>query len=237
MPTLNELFRPFRAGPDATAANAFLDPERLKGAEIGARLASGPFSASVTAFTNRLSNAIPNVTLGQGPGSFPGVGFVGPGGAYRRRQNIDAIQVNGVEASAEWRSGPWSLQAGASLTNAEVHASGAAAALDGLRPAQTPNAVLTGSAGWAKGGREARLTVRRTGAQYEDDLNSLRLPTATSVDLFAAWPIARRLQLVGRVENLFDAQIVAGRDSDGTVERATPRTLWLGIRLGQIAPE
>ncbi|NUQ17307.1 MAG: TonB-dependent receptor, partial [Sphingomonas sp.] len=29
MPTLNELFRPFRAGADATAANPLLDPERL----------------------------------------------------------------------------------------------------------------------------------------------------------------------------------------------------------------
>ena len=32
MPTLNELFRPFRAGADATAANPELDPERLAGA-------------------------------------------------------------------------------------------------------------------------------------------------------------------------------------------------------------
>ena len=35
MPTLNELFRPFRAGADATAANPSLDPERLAGAEAG----------------------------------------------------------------------------------------------------------------------------------------------------------------------------------------------------------
>ena len=35
LPTLNELFRPFRAGADATAANADLDPERLRGAEAG----------------------------------------------------------------------------------------------------------------------------------------------------------------------------------------------------------
>ena len=35
MPTLNELFRPFRAGADATAANPDLDPERLAGVEAG----------------------------------------------------------------------------------------------------------------------------------------------------------------------------------------------------------
>ena len=41
LPTLNELFRPFRAGPDATAANPDLDPERLAGAEAGAEYARG----------------------------------------------------------------------------------------------------------------------------------------------------------------------------------------------------
>ena len=30
MPTLNELFRPFRAGTDAVAANSALEPERLR---------------------------------------------------------------------------------------------------------------------------------------------------------------------------------------------------------------
>ena len=38
MPTLNELFRPFRAGLDATAANPDLDPEKLVGAEIRRRI-------------------------------------------------------------------------------------------------------------------------------------------------------------------------------------------------------
>ena len=231
MPSLNELFRPFRAGPDATAANASLDPERLVGAEIGARFEHGPFSASVTLFRNHLSDAIANVTLGQGPGVFPGVGFVGDGGAYRQRQNIHAIRVDGLEASAGWRSGAWWAQAGASLTNAKVRATGASAALDGLRPAQTPNDVLTASGGWSKSGREASVIIRRTGAQYEDDLNSLKLPPATSVDLFAAWPVGRRIQLIARTENLFDAEIVAGRDTDGTIERATPRTVWIGFRL------
>ena len=37
LPTLNELYRPFRVGADATAANAALDPERLTGAGLPAR--------------------------------------------------------------------------------------------------------------------------------------------------------------------------------------------------------
>ena len=100
MPTLNELFRPFRAGADATAANPDLKPERLAGIEAGVDYARGPFKLSLTAFANRLKDAIANVTLGHGPGVFPGVGFVAAGGTYSQRQNVDAVKVRGIEASA-----------------------------------------------------------------------------------------------------------------------------------------
>lgn len=230
LPTLNELFRPFRAGPDATAANALLDPEVLTGIDLGFDWRRGGLDLQLTAFANRLSEAIANVTLGQGPGVFPGVGFVA--GQYRQRRNLDAVRVYGLEASAGARRGPWSLRLGASLTDARVDADGLAAALDGLRPAQTPSRVLTAAVAWESRGWAASLMLRHSGRQYEDDLNQRRLPAATIVDAFMAWPLAQRLQLVARAQNLFDKQVLAGLDDDGTAERATPRTLWLGLRFG-----
>jgi len=229
MPTLNELFRPFRAGPDATAANPFLKPERLAGAEAGVRYSKGGAALELTAFANRLSDAIANVTLGQGPGVFPGVGFVA--GNFSQRRNLDSVRVRGIEASADVTRGPWSLRLGASYTRAKVEATGPASDLDGLRPAQTPKLGLTGAIGWHEGARSASILLRRVGSQFEDDLNRLRLPGATTVDAFASWPLTRRLQLIARAENLLDATVEAGADSDGTVERATPRTLWVGLRL------
>ena len=229
MPTLNELFRPFRAGPDATAANPLLDPERLAGAEAGVRYRRGGLELELTGFVNRLSDAIANVTLGHGPGLFPGVGFVA--GDFSQRQNLRAINVRGVEASGELARGPWRIRAGASFTHARVDATGAAANLDGLRPAQTPNLVLGGEVGWHSGGKAASLLVRRIGAQYEDDLNTQRIRAATTVDAFIAWPLTRRLQLVARGQNLLGETVIATLGSDGTIERATPRTLWLGFRL------
>lgn len=231
MPTLNELFRPFRAGLDATAANPALNPERLAGAEAGVDYGKGPLRLSLTGFVNRLKNAIVNVTLGHGPGTFPGVGFVAAGGAYSQRENVDAVKVHGIEASAEWSSGPWNVSAGASLTRARMEASGAAVFLDGLRPAQTPKFAATLSAGWQSGGKGAALVLRRVGAQFDDDLNSDILKPATTLDAYASWPLSRRLQLVARGENLTNALVMAGIGGDGSVERATPRTLWLGLRL------
>jgi outer membrane receptor protein involved in Fe transport len=73
--------------------------------------------------------------------------------------------------------------------------------------------------------------VRRVGAQFDDDLNTDVLKGATTLDAFASWPLAGRLQLLARGENLTDALVMAGIGGDGSIERATPRTLWIGIRL------
>ena len=230
MPTLNELFRPFRVGADATAANPSLKPERLAGAEAGAEYRHGPISALLTAFVSRLSDAIANVTLAHGPGVFPGVGFVS--GWYLERENVTAIQVKGVETSAEASWGPWSFRLGTSYTDARVLASGAATRLNGLRPAQTPRLVMTGAIGWDSGRRSIELQIRHVGAQFEDDLNQQRIQPATVLDGFVAWPLSRKVQLIARGENLLNETIVASLNEDGSVERATPRTLWIGIRLG-----
>jgi outer membrane receptor protein involved in Fe transport len=231
MPTLNELFRPFRAGADATAANPELKPERLAGVEAGIDYAHGPLRLSLTGFVNRLKDAIANVTLGQGPGNFPQVGFVGAGGIFRQRQNVNAVKVRGIEASAEWTNGPWSIRAGASLTHARMEGSGAAAFLDGLRPAETPKFAGTLAAGWERDGKGAQLVIRRIGAQFDDDLNNDVLKGATTLDAYASWPLTKRLQVVARAENLTDALVMAGINGDGSIERATPRTLWIGLRL------
>ena len=231
MPTLNELFRPFRVGTDATAANPDLDPERLAGAEGGLEYAGGPWRLSATAFVNRLRDAIANVTLGTGPGTFPQVGFVAAGGAFRQRQNVDAVKVRGVELSAGWTSGPWALRAAGSLTHARMQTSGRASVLNGLRPAQTPRFAGTLSASWERNGKGLALDLRRIGSQFEDDLNSEALKAATTVDASASWPLSRQLQLIIRGENVTNALVMATINGDGSIERATPRTLWVGLRL------
>jgi outer membrane receptor protein involved in Fe transport len=231
MPTLNELFRPFRAGLDATAANPGLKPEKLAGAEAGIEYRRGDVNLSATAFVNRLKDVIANVTLGHGPGLFAGVGFVAAGGTYFQRENVDAVKVRGVEASASWTHGPWLAEAEASWTRARVEASGSASFLDGLRPAETPNFASTLAFGYDDGGRGGQIVVRRIGAQFDNDFNTKTLKAATTVDAFASWPVTRRLQIIARGENLLDALVMAGINGDGSVERATPRTLWIGLRL------
>ena len=67
---------------------------------------------------------------------FPGSASWVPGGTYYVRDNVEAVKVHGIEASANWSDGPWSISAGASLTHARMEGSGEALFLQGLRPAQ-----------------------------------------------------------------------------------------------------
>ena len=226
LPTLNELYRPFRVGADATAANPALAPERMKGVELGVdvRPANG-VSLRATAFTNKLTDAIGNVTRGQGPGTFPGVGFVA--GAYRQRVNIDAVRSNGVELDARLVRGDWQLGASYAYTDARIIGAGLAAALDGLRPAQVPTHTASATLGW----RGLSATARYVSAQFEDDSNSRRLNDALTLDAVAVLPVSDRMSLFVRGENVTDARVETAISATGIVERASPRTIWFGVRL------
>jgi outer membrane receptor protein involved in Fe transport len=232
LPTLNELYRPFRVGPDATAANALLNPERVTGVDAGFTLSpAAGISIGVTAFWNRMDDTIANVTQGAGPGTFTGVGFVAAGGLYRQRQNLDALEVWGWEVDASAKLGDIALRGSFSQVDPTIRATGAAALLNGLRPAQTPRTNL--SAGIDYSGRlfSASATVRHIASQFEDDQNSRSLAAATMVDALLLVPVIKGVALEGRVENLFDEEVQAALSGAGVVERALPRTVWVGARI------
>jgi vitamin B12 transporter len=231
LPALNELYRPFRVGADATGANAALAPERLTGAEIGLDLAPADgLTLRATGYWSRLDDAIANVTIASGPGTFPGVGFVSAAGVYRQRRNLDTVEATGLEFDARYAAGEWSLGTSWSLADSRVRASGIAAPLDGLRPAQTARYQGSATVGWYRGGAGASLTARYVAPQFEDDQNLRLLAGAFTLDATVAAPLTRSLSVELRGENLTDARIEAGISSAGVVERATPRTLWIGLR-------
>lgn len=218
LPTLNELYRPFVVFPVTTRANPALGNERLVGFEAGVDHRAGDgLELSLTAFDNRVEDAIANVTIGTD---------------LRQRRNIDAITTRGIEASGRATFGPVELTGSLALTDAVARGSGAAAALDGKRPAQTPAISASATLEWRPAERwQLALTLRHVGAQFEDDLESDRLPPVTTLDAYAAIPLYRRLSIVFRAENVTDSRIVT-RNQGGSIDLGAPRTLWAGLRLG-----
>ena len=218
LPTLNELYRPFVVFPVVTQANAALENERLEGFEAGIELTPNPAVAlSLTAFDNRVKNAVANVTIAEN---------------LRQRRNIDAIQSRGLEASVSATLGAFSLDASAVWTDAEAKGSGFAAALDGNRPSQTPRFTGGATLSWSPADDWLlSATVRHVGAQFEDDLESNVLPAVTSLDAFVQVPMTPSIALVLRGENLTDEAIVT-RNQSGSIDLGVPRTVWAGVKVG-----
>jgi vitamin B12 transporter len=218
LPTLNELYRPFVVFPVTTNANAALVNERLEGFEAGVDWTPvDGVRLALTAFDNEVENAVTNVTTGVN---------------VRQRQNIDAIKAQGLEFSSQLDFGEIGFDGTLAYTDAEMRGSGAAAALNGLRPAQTPKWAASGTLSWRPDeGMRFAATVRHVGLQFEDDQEDDALPAATTVDLFGQVPIIDRLSFVGRVENLFDEEIVT-RNQGGSMDLGVPLTVWGGLRYG-----
>lgn len=245
LPTLNELYRPFRVGADATAANELLNPERVRGGEVGIEYDDeDALNISVTAFWNQLEDAIANVTLDSGPGLFPGVGFVSGAGVFRQRQNLDSVESRGVEADVTYdlasslglNSGYDSLvlRGSYAFVDAEVEASGTAAALDGLRPAQVPRHFGSLSLDYDdRTGLKAGAELRYIGQQFEDDGNSRSLDDALTLGLHLGYDLTGEEKWILRAsaENIFNAEVQAAVSSSGIVERTSPRSFWLGLQL------
>lgn len=217
IPTLNELYRPYVVYPLTTQANATLGLEKLKGIETGLDISPvAGVHLRATTFFNRLSNAIANVTVGPN---------------LRQRQNVDAIVARGIELTASAMAGDFNLRASYAYDDSKVRSSGAAAALDGLAPAESPRHAASATLAWAPaGGPRLSATLRYLSKQYDDDLETAVLPHMLTLDAAASIPITRQIRLVGRAENVFNEKIVTANTGD-SFELGAPRTLWIGLRV------
>jgi outer membrane cobalamin receptor len=234
VPTLNELYRPFRVGNDVTEANPALQPEHLLGGEAGFEWqAARTFRLTATGFVNRLEDAVSNVTVGFGPGTFDPGGFIPAGGVLRQRRNIDLVVAPGVEATAEWQIVPALRAKAAYLFTQPTIEAATDPALLGNRLAQTPEHVVTAGLEWTPMTKwTVGLQVRHSSSQFEDDQNSRTLRPFTVCDLMAAYEFNSNVVASLRIENIFDQQIETGRSADGLISIGAPRLVTLQVRLG-----
>jgi vitamin B12 transporter len=233
VPTLNELYRPFRVGNDITEANPALEPEHLLGAEAGFDWqATKTLRLSATGFVNHLEDAVSNVTIGFGPGTFDPGGFVPAGGVLRQRRNIDLVVAPGVEVTTEWQVVSSVRARLAYLFTRPTIERASDAALVGNRLAQTPEHVVTAGLWWSPTPKwTLGAEVRHSSSQFEDDQNSRRLAPFTVCDLMAGYEFNQHLSASVRIENVFDEQIETGRSADGLLSIGAPRLVTLQVRL------
>jgi outer membrane receptor protein involved in Fe transport len=226
VPTLNELYRPFRVRNDVTVANETLKPERLTGGEAGVAQRWRAVDVRVTGFWNEVQDQVLNVTLDTNLPDCPA------GTTCRQRRNVDLTRIRGVETEVEVRPLPrWRVTAGHVYLDAHVVEASGAALVD-KRLAQVPDHVVTLGVHWADPAWfDASLLVRRVGRQFEDDLNTLPMGAFTTVDVRIGRQLGRHAHAYLAVENLLDETYTVARTSEGVVSIGAPRMIHGGVRL------
>jgi outer membrane receptor protein involved in Fe transport len=73
------------------------------------------------------------------------------------------------------------------------------------------------------------VQARISGAQFEDDLNSLRLRPFFTLDVFASYRFAKKIEIFTAVENVFNNRYDIGLTPNRTV--AAPRFARVGLRF------
>lgn len=229
-PSANELYRPFRVRNDITAANAALEPERLRGGEIGLGARGRRTTLRATAFWNEVADATANATVGFGPGVIAPCGFVPNAGTCRVRASVGTVRVRGLEAALDVDIGrAFALDLGYSLQDARF--AGDTGALASLRLPQVPRHQATLGVEWQGSGRlAARLELRYAGPQPEDDLGTRRLDDTFTIGLVLRRPLSRALAGWLSIDNLTDETVEVGRSAAGLVTVGPPQQIVAGIR-------
>ncbi len=233
VPTLNELYRPFRVGNTTTLANAALATEHADTAEVGAAWSRDHLDVTLTGFGARLTNPVANVTLAQGPGTFPLFGTLPAGSLGQERLNLGRVDTLGAEFGAAWHpSAGWTLDLAVQDEQATVEAAAVAPALVGRTPPEVPR--WNGSAGvtWIPLPRlSVSARVRRTSAQFDDDQNLLPLAAATVLDASARYRLSAHAEVFVTADNLADATVETAHSALGVYSVAPPRQIGGGARL------
>jgi outer membrane receptor protein involved in Fe transport len=227
VPTLNELYRPFRVRSDVTVANPDLHPERMTGGELGLQQRWGPFEGRVTGYWNDVKDLVANVTLTSRLPDCP------VGTTCRQRQNLDLARIRGVETELELRlAREWRFRLGYLFTDAHVIDAPQQPALEGKRLAQVPMNTVTGSIRFTHPAWfNLNLTGRWVGDQYEDDLNTLLLGSYFVMDLFLSRSFGKWFEAYLAIDNLLDKTYTTGRTSEGVVSIGEPRIIRGGVRV------
>lgn len=190
-PSLFQLFSDF--------GNRTLNPEEARSWDVGAEhdLIAG-LRVQATYFSRRTDNLIDFVSctaVNRGDPQCVGrTGFYG---------NVSRAKADGIELGAGYSRG--ALTASANYTHLKAVNDTAGSANFGRLLARRPKDAANATVGYLWGGKlSTSAAVRYTGASWNNAANTQRLKAYTLVDLRASYPVTGRVEVYGRVENLFE---------------------------------
>ncbi len=194
-PTLNELYRSFRQGITVTSNNPLLRAERLTGAETGLRATAldNRLESRGTFFWGDIVNPVTNVTISSTPTLIT-----------RQRQNLGRTRSLGMELDTAFHlNSSIQFSGGYQYTHATVVDS--SPSLVGLNVPEVPRHQFTWEARyWRPSRLMFSIEGRYSGAQYDDDQNTLKLDRYYVTNVFIGRELPGGLLAYAAVENLFN---------------------------------
>lgn len=216
-PTLNELYRGFRVGSVVTLANENLKAEKATNFELGTSFSRRRFYFRGNFFFTEIAQPVANVTLS-----------VTPNLITRQRQNAGKTRAAGLELEAETRVKDFRVSLGYLLSDSRVTEFPANQALENLLIPQVARHQFTFQTNYSLDLWSFALQGRASSAQFDDDLNTLRLEPYFQLDAFAARKFKENAQIFFTVENVFDSRYSVGKTPVRTV--SSPINFRIGIR-------
>ena len=138
-----------------------------------------------------------------------------------------SYRAYGAEFEANLRRGPFSLNAGATITRSNITGAPAEPGIVGNKARHQPALIFQLTPEYDRGPVTVGASIVGTTGSYAQDVNLLRLPGYTTVGLFARVRLIDRLELGVNVSNLFDKLAVVSL-LDGTI---SPLGLTMGNTL------
>ena len=208
-PTLNELYREFRAGNTVTQANPSLRPEVLAGAEVGADIVLERMRLSVTTFRNDLTDLISNVTLSSTPAL-----------VTRQRQNVAAALSRGAEVDFRYRWSRWFFDASYLFADSRFSTR--------ERIPQVARHQGTAQLSWSRNGTMITGGMRATDLQFEDDRNTQLLPGFVVFHIVGQQSLSHGVSLYATMENVSNREFLSGWTPAAQI--GAPRLWRVGVR-------
>ena len=233
LPTVNELYRPFRVGSDITAANPDLDPKRFYTLETSLKLSPvKQLQVEGGVDVTWISDAITNVYLFSGPSDSPG-GVVPAGGSYNQRRNIESARVERLTLGLRWRMmESLHVRADYRLARSVFSESPDQPLLEGREFPHIPLHRGNVSLIWAPSpGLECFISSQFSSHQFDDPLNTRALSGYGRLDAGARFLLSESTSLTLRLANAFDKTILTGESGTGVRQIAEGREFWMGLRI------
>ncbi|MEM1156758.1 MAG: TonB-dependent receptor [Verrucomicrobiota bacterium] len=227
VPTLNELYRPFRVRNDIVEANPDLQKEFLYGGEVSVEWEPRPeLTFGLQGYYQIVENPVVNTFLANGPGVNPIAGFIPAGGTGSQRRNLGESEQMGLEFDVRIQPHTTLTWEAAYTLSRSAFTSSSPTLYSGNQLPQSPNHRLRLRNTWQPiNALQLVLEGRYDSAQYEDALNSRRLDDSFTLAASIQWQINDHIDILIFGENLLDEEIEAGIASNGLVTVGTPLTV------------